>query len=206
MESARKITEPAIGRRATCHDRPPVETVDHLADETRTAVGPPYKAHRDRADGSASHHGQDDAARALHDDISKAGLVRRTHLGMRAGLEQAEGGWLAVLCDVVISRRKNAPKRPARSRRIRRASFRSRRKRSMVRTNRRNCCVTTIRPNRHGRRWKTNATCRRRPPPATRALPIRGYSVRSFHGASAQRRSRRPPACPSKEALRGGSV
>ena len=75
MEMVRPAAETAIGRRTACRNRPSVEIAAGFAHETWTAVRSFDEAHRDGADRPAPHHGQDDAARALHDAALRRCLV-----------------------------------------------------------------------------------------------------------------------------------
>jgi hypothetical protein len=66
VESVRTSAEAAIGDPLARRDRPSVQVAPHFTRESRAAVTSLRKSQRHGADGSATHHGQDDAARAFH--------------------------------------------------------------------------------------------------------------------------------------------
>ena len=66
VQSVQPVAETAIGHALASHDGTPVEAAHHLAKGPGTAVSSRHKSHRYSADGSTTHHGQDDAARAFH--------------------------------------------------------------------------------------------------------------------------------------------
>jgi hypothetical protein len=115
---------------------------------------------------------------------------------------------------VLSRRRKNAPRTTARTRRTRRASLHPNRIRRMCRMtsgltwhrHRKNCCVTTLRPSRHGPHRKILAAGMQCWLVAMMALPFPRPSVRNFRPASAHKRRLRPQASPSGGAPHAGSA
>jgi hypothetical protein len=62
--------EAAIGYAAARRDETPVRAARDFTQQAGTAIAPPHKPHRYRADRRATHHGQKDAARAFHGAVS----------------------------------------------------------------------------------------------------------------------------------------
>src|SRR5258708_18927312 len=65
MKSMRRASEATIGHAAIL-DQPSVRAARQLRDASGPAVASPHKAHRYRADGGATHHGQNDTAGTVH--------------------------------------------------------------------------------------------------------------------------------------------
>jgi hypothetical protein len=65
VESMQAAAKTAIGRAATVHE-PSIRAARSIGNASGTAVYPPHKTHRYRADGRGTHHGQDDTARTFH--------------------------------------------------------------------------------------------------------------------------------------------
>jgi hypothetical protein len=65
MKSMRRASEATIGYAAIL-DQPSVRAARQLRDASGPAVASPHKAHRYRADGGATHHGQNDTAGTFH--------------------------------------------------------------------------------------------------------------------------------------------
>ncbi len=65
VESMQAAAKTAIGRGATFHE-PSIRAARSIGNASGTAVYPRHKAHRYRADGRGTHHGQDDTARTFH--------------------------------------------------------------------------------------------------------------------------------------------
>jgi hypothetical protein len=74
VESMREMAEAAIGHALAGHDRPSVRALRHLTKESGAAVTSFRESHRHGADGTGTHHGQDDAARAFH--VAASGQIR----------------------------------------------------------------------------------------------------------------------------------
>ena len=177
----------------------------------RTAVSARHQAHRRGADGRTTHHGQDDTAGAFHAAILCFDHLRR-HSGMLASTRQAKAGRFTASCDANMSavsrRRKNATRMHARKSRIRRASRRPNRNRTMCRTTsgsmRYRCCrnrCATTRPMSRGRHWMKIRGARIL---CWFAAPV--GSVRRSRAASAHRRRRQWQMCPSEAAPHGWSA
>src|SRR5258708_16001991 len=73
MKSMRRASEATIGHAAIL-DQPSVRAARQLRDASGPAVASPHKAHRYRADGGATHHGQNDTAGTVH--VVGLGLVK----------------------------------------------------------------------------------------------------------------------------------
>ena len=191
MELMREMSEAAKGCRPASHDVPSVESARSFAQKAGAAVPSGQEAHRNRADGRASHHGQDDAPRSFH------GMAWPFHAKGCCKITRAFGPKLGKHA----SCRRNAPKRPAQSCRSRRALSRLCLTRSRFRRTwscrHRNCCATTTRPSRHGRRSMRSARRKRLQRPARLAQPCPGPPAGNSRAASAHRRLRRPPLSPS---------
>src|SRR6266851_10303596 len=65
VESMQAAAKTAIGRGETFHE-PSIRAARSIGNASGTAVYPRHKAHRYRADGRGTHHGQDDTARTFH--------------------------------------------------------------------------------------------------------------------------------------------
>jgi hypothetical protein len=95
--------EAAIGY-ATAHcDETPVRAARDFTQQAGTAIAPPHKPHRYRADRRATHHGQKDAARAFHGAVSGWIFKGRVEFGAgnlsrRAAARQVKRGCFATWC------------------------------------------------------------------------------------------------------------
>lgn len=99
VESA--TAEAAMGYATARCDETPVRAARDFTQQAGTAIAPPYKPHRYRADRRATHHGQKDAARAFHGAVSGwifKGWVEfgAGNLGRRAAARQVKRGCFAT--------------------------------------------------------------------------------------------------------------
>jgi hypothetical protein len=91
VESA--TAEAAMGHATAGRDETPVRAARDFPQQAWAAIAPSHKTHRYRADRRATHHGQEDAARAFHGAASgrifKCGIESVVgNLGRRAGARQ----------------------------------------------------------------------------------------------------------------------
>jgi len=209
MESARPAAEAAIGHAPAGGDEAPIRAAHHFTKQAGAAIAPPHKTHRYRADRRATHHGQDDAARAFHMAASDQILERRDQTGCGSLLRHAAAceaskrrifhGIVGRTPAFVVSRR-NATRTRVQTNRSRRASHPTRTlcpamKNPARNRRRRNCCgATSIRRDRRRKIRARNSRCRFAAMTAPRFPAI---SVRSRPAASAHRRRRQWRRCPS---------
>jgi hypothetical protein len=101
MESVN--AEAAIGYATARCDETPVRAARDFTQQAGTAIAPPHKPHRYRADRRATHHGQKDAARAFHGAVSGWIFKGRVEFGAgnlsrRAATRQVKRGCFATWC------------------------------------------------------------------------------------------------------------
>jgi hypothetical protein len=87
--------EAAIGYATARCDETPVRAARDFTQQAGTAIAPPHKTHRYRADRRATHHGQENAARAFHAAVSGSIFKGRIefvagNLVRRAGARQVK--------------------------------------------------------------------------------------------------------------------
>jgi hypothetical protein len=95
--------EAAIGYATARCDETPVRAARDFTQQAGTAIAPPYKPHRYRADRRATHHGQKDAARSFHGAAWGQIFKDRVefgagNLGRRAAARQVKRGCFATWC------------------------------------------------------------------------------------------------------------
>jgi hypothetical protein len=111
--------EAAIGHATARCDETSIRAARDFTQQAGTAIAPPHKPRRYRADRRAPHHGQKDAARAFHWAASGQIFKGRVefvagNLGWRAAARQVKRGYFAAWSGAHLSVARQPPKQNAR--------------------------------------------------------------------------------------------